>query len=66
MPRGHERHPIYSLRALSGPIFLYVFIENDCNGKKYRCAVFGCNIDHLFPEKYTLKFFFLPEKPPKY
>ena len=51
MPRGHERHPIYSLRALSGPIFLYIFIENDCNGKKYRCAVFGCNIDRLFPEK---------------
>ena len=26
--------------------------------KKDRCAVFGCNNDHLFPEKYTLKFSF--------
>ena len=36
MPRGHEHDPIYSqqyLRALFGPIFLYVFLEKDCNGK---------------------------------
>ena len=24
-------------------------------GKKDRCAVFGCNNDRLFPEKYTVK-----------
>ena len=24
-------------------------------GKKGRCAVFGCNNDVLFPEKYTVK-----------
>ena len=37
MPRGHEHDPIYShqyLRALFGPIFLYVFLEKDYNGKK--------------------------------
>ena len=42
--------------------FLKVFLEIDCNGKKDRCAVFGCNNDRLFPEKYTVKFSFLPEK----
>ena len=53
---GHEDDPIYSqqyLRALFGPIFLYVFLEKYCNGKKDRCVVFGCNNDRLFPEKYT-------------
>ena len=31
--------------------------------KKDFCAVFGCKNDHhLFPEKYTLKFSFLPKK----
>ena len=58
---GHEHDPIYShqyLRALFEPLFLSVFIEKDCNGKKDRCAVFGCNNDLLFPEKYTLKFSF--------
>ena len=36
MPRGHEQDPIYSLTiyALFGPIFLYVFLETDFNGKK--------------------------------
>ena len=37
MPRGHEHDPIYShhyLRALFELIFLQVFLENDCNGKK--------------------------------
>ena len=42
MPRGHEQDPIYSLTiyALLGPIFLYVFLEKDCNGKKrwLRCV----------------------------
>ena len=36
-PRGHEHDSMYShqyLRALFGLIFLYVFLEKDCNGKK--------------------------------
>ena len=36
MPRGGEHDPMYShqyLRALLGPIFLYVFLEKDCNGR---------------------------------
>ena len=49
------------LRALFGPIFLYVFLEKDCNGKKDRYAVFGCNNDRLFPKKYTMKFSFCPK-----
>ena len=62
MPRGLEHDPIYShVRALFGPIFLKVFLEKDCNGKDDRCAVFVCNNDRLFPEKYTVKFSFCPE-----
>ena len=34
--------------------FLNVFLEY-CYGKKDPCAVFGCNNDHLFPEKYAVK-----------
>ena len=30
-------------------------------GKKYRCALFGCNNDRLFAEKYALKFSFGPK-----
>ena len=37
-------------------------MEKKKKKKKDRCAVFGCNNDRLFPEKYTLKFSFLPEK----
>ena len=65
MPRGHQYDPIYShqyLRALFGPIFL----EKDCNGKKDRCTVFGCNNDRLFAEKYTLKFSFCPKNAREY
>ena len=32
------------------------FPRKDCNGKKDCFAVFGCNNDHLFHEKYTVKF----------
>ena len=69
MPRRHEDDPVYLhqyLRALFGPIFLQVFPEKDCNGKKDRCAVFGYNDDRLFPEKYTLKFSFCPKSAHKY
>ena len=54
------------LRALFGPIFFSVFLVKDCMGKKDRCAVFGCNHDFLFPEKYTVKFSFCPESARKY
>ena len=30
-------------------------------GKKDRCAVFGCNNERPFPEKYTVKFSFCPK-----
>ena len=43
-------------RALFGPIFLQVFLEKDCNGKRDRCAVFGCNHARLFPENYVVFF----------
>ena len=33
--------------------------------KKDRCAVFECNNDRLFPEKYTLKFSFCPKSAKK-
>ena len=35
-------------------------------GKKDRCAVFGCNKERLFPEKYTVKFSFCPKSARKY
>ena len=35
-------------------------------GKKDRCAVFGCNKERLFPEKYTVKFSFRPKSARKY
>ena len=60
MPRGHEHDPIYShqyLRELFRQ-FLPVFLEKDCNEKKDRCAVFGCDDDRLFDEKYTLSSLF--------
>ena len=65
MPRGAlagSDKLVQYLRALFGPIFLYVFLEKDCNGKTDRYAVFGCNNDRLFPEKYTMKFSFCPKK----
>ena len=41
MPRGHEHDPTYGyIGALFGPIFLQVFLEKDCNGKKrWLCRV---------------------------
>ena len=35
-------------------------------GKKDRYAVFGCNNDRLFHEKYTLKFSLSPKRARKY
>ena len=65
-PGGHDHDPIYSLSIyvrFSGQLDL---LEKDCNVKKDRCAVFGCNNDRLFPEKYTLKFSFCPKSARKY
>ena len=42
--------------------FSYVFIEKDCNGKKNRCAVFGCDNDRLFFRQIYSKVLFLPDK----
>ena len=55
---------IYSqyLRALIGPIFFKVSKKKIVMGKKDRCALFGCNNDRIFPEKYTVKFSFCPWK----
>ena len=50
--------------VLFGQIVLYrkVFLEKDCKGKKRSlCRVWNCNNDHLFAEKYTLKFCFFTE-----
>ena len=71
MLRGHEHdqhtRSVYTcMRALFGPIFRYVFLEKDFNGKKDRCALFGCNYDLLFPEKYTVRFSFCPKSARKY
>ena len=35
-------------------------------GKQDRCAMFGCNNDCLFPEKYTVKFSFRLKSVHKY
>ena len=43
------------LRALFGEIFHKVFLGLDCNGKKDRCTVFGCNNDRHFSEIYMVK-----------
>ena len=42
----------------SGQFFSKFSQKKIVTKKKDRCAVFGCNNDRLFPEKYTLKFFF--------
>ena len=65
MPRARENDPVYSLRIyarFSGQVFL----AKDCNRKKDRCAFFECNNDRVFPEKYSVKFFFCPKLSRKY
>ena len=63
MPRGHEHDILAQYARFSGQFFSKVFLVKDCNGKKNDCcAVFGCNNDCLFPQKYTAKFSFSPEK----
>ena len=50
---------IYS--RFSGQFFFKFSQKKIAMGKKYRCAVFGCNNDRLFAEKYALKFSFCPK-----
>ena len=69
IPRGHERDPIYSLSIYArfpGQFFFKFSQKKIVMGKKDRCAVFGCNNDRLFPEKYTVKFSFCPKSACKY
>ena len=70
MLRGHEHYPKYSISIFvpfSGQFFFKFSLEKDCNGKKDRCAVFGCNNDRPFAEKYTIKFSqFCPKSERKY
>ena len=53
-PGGHE-HISFVFSSAFRDIFLKVFLEQNCNGKKDPCAIFGCNNDRLFPEKYAVK-----------
>ena len=46
--------------------FMFKFRKKIVVGKKDRCALFGCNNDHLFAEKYTVKFSFCPKSASKY
>ena len=69
MSRGHEHDPIYSLGIyvrFSGQFFFKFSWKKIVMGKKDRCAVFGCNNDRLFPEKYTVKFSFCQKSSRKY
>ena len=64
-PGGHEHDPRYThsaLGALFWPIFLYVFLEKDCNRRKMmvvRC--FDVIMITCFPKKCTGKFSFCPK-----
>ena len=52
--------------CFSGQFFFRFSLKIIVMGKKDRCAVFGCNNDHLYAEKYTLKFSFCPKSARKY
>ena len=69
MSRGQEHDPMFSLSIyarFSGQFFFTFSKKKNVMGKKDRCAVFGCNNDRLFPEKYTMKFSFCPKSTRKY
>ena len=61
---SHTRISIYA--RFSGQFFFKFSYKKIVMRKKDRCAVFGCNKDRLFPEKYTLKFSFCPKSARKY
>ena len=69
MSRGHEHDPIYSLSIYArfpGQFFFKFSYKKIVMAKKDRCAVFGCNNDGLFPEKYSVKFSVCPKSARKY
>ena len=53
------RNSIYA--RFSGQFFFTFSQKKIVTGKIDRCAVFGCNYDHLFREEYILKFSFCPK-----
>ena len=69
MSSWHEHDPIYSLSIyarFSGQFFLRFHRKRLQWEKKNRCAVFGCDNDRLFFDKYTVKFSFCPTNARKY
>ena len=60
-PTEHDHDPIYSLSIYARFSGQFFFKKKIVMGKKDRPVVFGCNNDHLIPEKYTVKFSFCPE-----
>lgn len=69
MPRGHECDLIYSLSIyghFSGQFLAKFSNKKILMEKKDSCAMFGCTKDHLFPEKYIVKFSFFPKSVHKY
>ena len=55
----YTRFSIYA--RFSGKFFFKFSLKKIVMGKKHRRAVFGCNNDRVFPEKYTLMFCFCPK-----
>ena len=69
MPRGMRaiQYTCISIYVrFSGQFFFKFSYKKIVMGKKDRCAVFGCNIDCLFPWKYTAKFPFWVKSARKY
>ena len=60
-------HSVFTRAFLANMFFFKVSQKKIVMGKKKdRCAVFGCNNDRLYPEKYTVKFSFCPKSANKY
>ena len=61
---AYEDDPIYLLsitRTFWANFSLSFPRKKIVMGKKDRCVMFGCNNDHLFPEKYTVSSLFAPK-----
>ena len=69
MLKEHERDSTYSLSIYAplifGPIFLKVFLERYCNGRKDRCAVLEVKMIAFFPRN-IVKFSFCLKSARKY
>ena len=52
--------------GFSGQFFFKFYEKKIVMGKKDSCAMFGCNNDNLFLEKYTAKFSFCLKSTRKY